>query len=268
MSARPPSEPLALRWLRVVGRGTLGSMQKVGSMALFVSRVCFISPFELFRRFRLCMRQVYAIGVRTLAIISVAGFFVGMVLGLQGYHTLVKFNAEESIGVVVALSLLRELAPVIGALLFAGRAGSSLTSEIALMRATEQISAIEMMAVDPYRYIYATRFIGAMISLPLLVCIFILAGIIGAYAIVVGFLSVDVGAFWGQMQSAVVWQDDVAQGLIKSVVFAFVIASIAVYEGVFATPTAQGMSDATTRTVVTSSLATLAFDFLITAFLI
>ncbi|MCA8836403.1 MAG: lipid asymmetry maintenance ABC transporter permease subunit MlaE [Gammaproteobacteria bacterium] len=262
---------LAPAWLRAValmGRVTIRVVRRIGAMTVFIARVSAVSVPEVVRRFGLFIRQIYAIGVRTLVITAVAGFFVGMVLGLQGYHTLVKFNAEESLGVLVALSLLRELAPVISALLYAGRAGSALTSEIALMRATEQISAIEMMAVDPYRYIYAPRFAGGMVSLPILTVIFIFAGISGGYLIAVEFLGVDSGAFWGQMQQAVVWQVDLVQGLIKSVVFAFLINWIAIYEGANASPTAVGMSDATTRTVVSASLATLAFDFLITAFLI
>jgi phospholipid/cholesterol/gamma-HCH transport system permease protein len=205
------------------------------------------------------------VGVLTLLIILVSGFFVGMVLGLQGYNTLSDFGAEESLGVMVALSLVRELGPVVTALLFAGRAGSALTAEIGLMKATEQLSGMEMMAVDPMRRVIAPRFLAGFISMPLLAAIFSLVGVYGGYFVGVGLLGVDDGAFWSQMQDRVELHDDILNGVIKSFVFGFVAAWIAVFEGYDAVPTSEGVSRATTRTVVHTSLTVLGLDFILTA---
>jgi phospholipid/cholesterol/gamma-HCH transport system permease protein len=188
-----------------------------------------------------------------------------MVLGLQGYNTLVKFGAEESLGVLVSLSLVRELGPVVAALLFAGRAGSALTAEIGLMKATEQLSGMEMMAVDPVQRVIAPRFLAAFLSMPLLAAIFSAVGIYGGYLLGVVVLGVDDGAYWGQMQDAVDLRDDIYNGVIKSIVFGFVAGWIALFEGYDAIPTAEGVSRATTRTVVHTSLAVLGLDFVLTA---
>jgi len=203
--------------------------------------------------------------VLTLPIILVSGLFVGMVMGLQGYNTLVDFGAEDSLGVMVALSLVRELGPVVAALLFAGRAGSALTAEIGLMKATEQLSGMEMMAVDPIQRVVTPRFLASFITLPLLAAIFSSIGIYGGYIVGVELLGVDDGAFWAQMQDKVDLRGDVYNGIIKSIVFGFVAGWIALYEGYDAVPTAAGVSRATTRTVVHTSLVVLGLDFVLTA---
>ncbi len=203
----------------------------------------------------------------SLTIILVSGLFVGMVLGLQGYDTLVRYGSAEALGVLVALSLVRELGPVVAALLFASRAGSAITAEIGLMKATEQIDAMEMMAVDPIARVVAPRFWGGVLSMPLLAALFSAVGILGGYLVGVVFIGVDVGQFWSQMQSAVDFRNDVINGVIKSVVFGIAVTWIAVFEGYEAPPTAEGVSRATTRTVVTSALVILALDFVLTAFM-
>ncbi|MEX2241817.1 MAG: lipid asymmetry maintenance ABC transporter permease subunit MlaE, partial [Burkholderiales bacterium] len=218
-----------------------------------------------FRRFRLTLREIYFAGVLSLIIILVSGLFVGMVLGLQGYDTLQRFGASESLGVLVALSLVRELGPVVAGLLFASRAGSAITAEIGLMKATEQLSAMEMMAVDPIARVVAPRFWGGVLSMPLLAALFSAMGIFGGYLVGVVLIGVDEGAFWSQMQAAVDVRNDILNGVIKSVVFGVAVTLIAVFEGYDAVPTAEGVSGATTRTVVTSSLAILALDFVLTA---
>ena len=204
----------------------------------------------------------------SLIIIVVSGLFVGMVLALQGYETLQAYGAEESLGVLVALSLVRELGPVVSGLLFASRAGSAITAEIGLMKATEQISAMEMMAVNPIARVVAPRFWGGVISMPLLACIFSAMGIFGAYVVGVVLIGVDVGAFWSQMEAAVDFRYDILNGVIKSFVFGIAVAAIATYEGFDAPPTAEGVSGATTRTVVSSSLAILALDLILTGFML
>jgi len=213
----------------------------------------------------LIIQQLYSVGVLSLIIIVVSGFFVGMVMGLQGYNTLVDFGAEESLGVMVALSLVRELGPVVTALLFAGRAGSALTAEIGLMKATEQLSAMEMMAVDPIRRVLTPRFLAGFISMPLLAAMFSAVGVLGGFFVGVGLLGVDDGAYWSQMQASVDVYDDIYNGVIKSLVFGLVVTWIAVFEGYDAIPTSEGVSRATTRTVVHSSLAVLGLDFILTA---
>lgn len=213
----------------------------------------------------LLLSQLYNVGVLSLVIVLVSGLFIGMVLALQGYTILVGYGAEASLGPMVALSLLRELGPVVAALLFAGRAGSALTAEIGLMKATEQLSSLEMMAVDPLRRVIAPRFWAGFISLPLLAAIFSAVGILGAHLVGVDWLGVDSGTFWSVMQAQVDLQDDIFNGIIKSIVFAFVVTWIAVFKGYDCEPTSEGISRATTSTVVQSSLLVLGLDFILTA---
>jgi phospholipid/cholesterol/gamma-HCH transport system permease protein len=203
--------------------------------------------------------------VLSLVIILVSGLFVGMVLGLQGYDTLVRYGSSDALGVLVSLSLVRELGPVVAGLLFASRAGSAITAEIGLMKATEQLSAMEMMAVDPIARVVAPRFWGGVISMPLLAALFSAMGVFGGYLVGVRLIGVDEGSFWSQMQAAVDFRQDILNGFIKSFVFGVAVTWIAVFEGYDAPPTAEGVSGATTRTVVTSSLAILALDFVLTA---
>ncbi|MGB5398217.1 MAG: lipid asymmetry maintenance ABC transporter permease subunit MlaE, partial [Gammaproteobacteria bacterium] len=219
----------------------------------------------MLRRPSLLIKQLYSVGVQTLIIIIVAGLFVGMVMGLQSYYALVDFGAEDSVSVMVVLSLLRELSPVVTALLFAGRAGSALTAEIGLMKATEQLSGMEMMAVNPVERVVAPRFLAGFISMPLLTAIFSAVGVMGAYLVAVELLGLDSGAFWSQAQAKVDLYDDLGNGMIKSLVFGFVVAWIAVFEGYDCIPTSEGLGQATTRTVVYSSLAILGLDFILTA---
>ena len=247
-----------------LGRWALDYWQRLGRASLFLVQVLAATPAVLPRP-RLLLQQVWSVGVLSLLIIVVSGTFVGMVLGLQGYNTLVDFGAEESLGVVVSLSLVRELGPVVSALLFAGRAGSALTAEIGLMKATEQLDGMEMMAVDPLRRVVAPRFLAGLLSMPLLAAVFSALGVMGGYFVGVGLLGVDDGAFWSQMQSKVDFYDDVMNGVIKSVVFGFAVTWIAVFEGYDSVPTSDGVSSATTRTVVHASLAVLGLDFVLTA---
>ena len=250
--------------LRRLGRSGLSYFERLGRAHIFLLYVLAGFP-DLVLRFRLVIAQVWSVGVLSLIIIVVSGLFVGMVLGLQGYNTLVDFGAEESLGVVVALSLVRELGPVVSALLFAGRAGSALTAEIGLMKATEQLAGMEMMAVDPLRRVVAPRFLAGIIAMPLLAAIFSAVGVLGGYFVGVGLLGVDDGAFWSQMQAKVDLYDDVYNGAIKSIVFGVVVTWIAVFEGYDTVPTSEGVSRATTRAVVHSALAVLGLDFVLTA---
>ncbi len=250
--------------LRQFGRTALTFFERLGRGTIFILYVLVGIP-ALVLRPGLVVAQVWSVGVRSLVITVVSGVFVGMVLGLQGYNTLVDFGAEESLGVLVALSLVRELGPVVAALLFAGRAGSALTAEIGLMKATQQLDGKEMMAVDPLRRVVAPRFVAGVISMPLLAAMFSAVGVFGGYFVGVGLLGVDEGAFWSQMQSAVDVNDDILNGVIKSVAFGVVITWIAVFEGYDTVPTSEGVSAATTRTVVHSSLAVLGLDFVLTA---
>lgn len=213
----------------------------------------------------LLMRQLYSIGVLSLVIVVVSGLFIGMVLGLQGYTILSDYGSEQAIGQMVALTLVRELGPVVTALLFAGRAGSALTAEIGLMKATEQLSSMEMMGVDPLRRVVAPRFWAGFISMPLLAVIFSVVGVWGGMLVGVEWLGVFEGAFWSSMQSSVSFTEDVMNGVIKSVVFGFVCTWIAVFQGYDCVPTSAGISSATTKTVVYSSLAVLGLDFVLTA---
>lgn len=240
-------------------------LRTFGALQLFFCRLVLAVPRVLKRRFRLVVRQVYNSGALSLAIIMICGFFVGAVLGLQGYRNLVKFGSEDALGAVVALSLIQELGPVVTALLFAGRAGTSLASEIGLMRATDQLSAMEMMAVDPLPRVVVPRFIGGVVAMPFLSAIFIGIGLFGAYLVGVELYGVDVGAFWSQMRDNV-QSSDIAESVTKSIVFGLATTLLAVWEGYNAIPTAEGVGRATTRTVVISSIVILVFDFVITAF--
>jgi phospholipid/cholesterol/gamma-HCH transport system permease protein len=247
-----------------LGRRALAFFERLGRGHLLLLALLWRQP-ALLPRFGLVIQQVYSVGVLSLLIILVSGLFVGMVLGLQGYNILVDFGAEESLGTVVSLTLIRELGPVVTALLFAGRAGSALTAEVGLMKATEQLSGMEMMAVDPIKRVLAPRFLAGVISMPLLAAIFSAVGILGGYMVGVGLLGVDEGAYWSQMQASVEFYEDVLNGIIKSVVFGVVATWIAVFEGFDAVPTSEGVSRATTRTVVHTSLAVLGLDFILTA---
>jgi phospholipid/cholesterol/gamma-HCH transport system permease protein len=240
--------------------------EKCGRFTLFTARLCAVTPRALLRP-RLLVEQVHNSGALSLVIIMLSGLFVGMVLGLQGFDVLRRFGSTESLGSAVALGLLRELGPVVTALLFAGRAGTALTSEIGLMSATDQLAAMEMMAVDPVRRVCAPRFIGGVIAMPLLAAIFGMAGIFGGQLVGVTQMGVDAGQFWSQMRSAVELRD-ITEGVIKSVAFGLACSAIAVYEGYYAVPTAEGVGRATTRTVVTSSVAVLVLDYMLTAVLL
>lgn len=238
-----------------------------GAAMLFLLRLLAGTPRALLRP-RLILAQIYAAGARSLVLIMIAGLFVGMVLGLQMYDTLGTFGAESSLGTVVVLSLTRELGPVVTALLFAGRAGTALASEIGLMRATDQLSGMEMMAVDPLRYVVIPRFLGGFISLPLLAAIFSAVGILGAWLVAVPVKGMDVGTFWEPMRGIVDVYEDVTGGIIKTIFFGIAASLLAVREGYQAYPTAEGVSRATTRTVVMTAVAVLALDFLLTAIII
>ncbi len=255
---------MILSVIQNLGQKGLDFFQRLGRGHLLFVQILAGIP-GLIPRFGLVIQQVFSVGVLSMVIIVVSGLFVGMVLGLQGYNTLVDFGAEESLGVVVSLSLVRELGPVVTALLFAGRAGSALTAEIGLMKATEQLSAMEMMAVDPVRRVLAPRFLAGFISMPLLAAIFSAVGVLGGYFVGVGLLGVDEGSYWSQMQAKVDLYNDIYNGVIKSLVFGIVVTWIALFEGSDAIPTSEGVSRATTRTVVHSSLAVLGLDFILTA---
>ncbi len=250
--------------LHNLGSVGLGFFERLGRANLFLLQVLGRLGTLLLRP-GLVVAQLYSVGVLSLQIIVISGLNVGMVLGLQMYNTLVDFGAEQSLGQVVALSLVRELGPVVSALLFAGRAGSALTAEIGLMKATEQLSGMEMMAVDPLKRVVAPRFLAGLISLPLLAAVFSAVGVLGGYFVGVGLLGVDDGAFWSQMQAKVDFREDVMNGVIKTVVFGFVATWIAVFEGYDAVPNTEGVSRATTRTVVHTAFAVLGLDFILTA---
>jgi phospholipid/cholesterol/gamma-HCH transport system permease protein len=255
-----------LHVLRRVGSRTLTIIAWLGYATRFSVAVVRETP-AAFSRLNLTLREIYFSGVLSLVIILVSGLFVGMVLALQGYDVLQRYGAAESLGVLVALSLVRELGPVVAGLLFASRAGSAITAEIGLMKATEQLSAMEMMAVDPMARVVAPRFWGGMISMPLLAALFSTLGVFGAYLVGVKLIGIDAGAFWGNMQAGVDFRYDIVNGVIKSIVFGVAVSLIAVFEGYDAKPTAEGVSTATTRTVVESSLAILGLDFVLTVFM-
>ncbi len=252
------------RTLRRLGSRTVNTLWRMGVATRFFG-LTLLHSGTAFRRPQLILKEIFSTGVLSLIIIVVSGLFVGMVLGLQGYQTLQTYGSEEALGILVALSLVRELGPVVAALLFASRAGSAITAEIGLMKATEQLAAMEMMAVDPVARVVAPKFWGAVISMPLLAAMFSAMGIFGGYLVGVVLIGVDEGSFWSQMQAAVDVREDVMNGVIKSVVFGVAVTIIALFEGYDAPPTAEGVSRATTRTVVTSSLAILALDFVLTA---
>lgn len=237
-----------------------------GAMARFLGRLLMLAPGG-FMRPRLLVDQVYNAGALSLVIVMTSGLFVGMIMGLQGYDLLQRIGSEDSLGVGAALTILRELGPMVTALLFAGRAGTSLASEIGLMRATDQLSALEIMAVDPMKRVVLPRFLGGVISMPLLTAIFVMVSLFGVQLIGVQFFGIDQGQFWSQMRSAVEL-DDIREGLIKGLVFGVACSLIAVFEGYNAEPTAEGVGRATTRTVVTSSVATLVLDYIVTAILL
>jgi len=239
------------------------ALARIGAVALFLLRTLAACGPALARP-RLVAAQIYNCGARSLVIIMLCGLFVGMVLGLQGYQLLARFGSESALGVAATLGLLKELGPVVTALLFAGRAGTSLTSEIGLMRATDQLTAMQMMAVDPMRRVIAPRFLGGLIAMPLLAAVFNLIGIFGSQLVGVTLMGVDQGTFWSQMQNAVELRD-VMEGIVKSIAFGVICSLLAVYEGYNAVPTAEGVGLATTRTVVTSSVMTLLVDYLLTA---
>ena len=242
------------------------SLAQLGAAGLFLFAILGAIPGSL-RHFRETVRQVWFVGAMSLVIIMTCGLFVGMVLSLQLYYTLSIFGGTAALGTVVALSLFRELGPVVTALLFAGRAGTSITAEIGLMRATDQLSAMEMMAVDPLSYVIAPRFLAGIVAMPLLACVFNALGILGAHLVGVSWLGLDNGTFWGNMTASVdVWKD-VVNGVVKSTVFGAVIALIATFQGYTTPPTSEGVAYATTRTVVSSSIVVLALDFVMTAFL-
>ena len=254
------------RLLRAMGARTVDGIWRLGFATRFFLAILARSGTS-FARFQLTIREVFSTGVLSLIIILVSGFFVGLVLGLQGYETLQRYGSSEALGVLVALSLVRELGPVVAGLLFASRAGSALTAEIGLMKTTEQLKAMDMMAVDPIARVVAPRFWGGVISMPLLAALFSTMGVFGAWFIGVVFIGVDDGAFWSQMQASVDFRYDIVNGVIKSVVFGFAVALIAVFEGYDSAPTAEGVSRAITRTVVNSALAILALDFVLTSFM-
>lgn len=252
--------------VRGIGSHAIDALWRLGYATRFLGLTITHSG-TCVRRPRLVVREVYYTGVLSLVIIMVSGLFVGMVLGFQGYQTLTTYGSESALGVLVALSLVRELGPVVSALLFASRAGSAVTAEVGLMKATEQLAAMEMMAVDPIARVMAPRFWAGVISMPLLAAMFSAMGVFGGYLVGVVLIGVDQGTFWSQMQAAVDVREDVLNGVIKSCVFGVAISWIAVFEGYDAPPTAEGVSGATTRTVVTSSLAVLGLDFIMTAFM-
>lgn len=247
-----------------LGAVSLDILRALGHHAAFFVELMRALPAAL-RRFFLVVAQIHAIGNYSLVIIVASGMAVGFVLGLQGYYTLSRYGAAESLGLLVALSLVRELGPVVTALLYAGRAGTSLTAEIGLMKAGEQLAAMEMMAIDPKQRVLAPRFVGGIIAMPLLAALFSAVGIFGGYVVGVLLIGIDAGQFWSQMQGGVDVLDDVGNGIVKSFVFGVACTFVALYQGYEAQPTPEGVAQATTRTVVISSLAVLLLDFVLTA---
>jgi phospholipid/cholesterol/gamma-HCH transport system permease protein len=252
--------------IQLLGHKAVDIVISVGKASRFMTTMI-LQTAICWRRPNLLIKEVYFVGVLSLVIIIVSGLFVGLVMGLQMYETLKRFGSGSIVGMVVALSLVRELGPVLSALLISSRAGSAVTAEIGLMKATEQLSAMEMMAIQPVSRVVVPRFWAGVISVPLLTSIFNVMGIFGGYLVAVQFIGVDEGLFWSQMQEAVNFRIDVVNGFIKSVIFGFAIMLIAVFQGYYSEPTAEGVSTATTRTVVTSALAILSLDFVLTAFM-
>lgn len=253
-----------IEFIQRTGRNALDFTSALGRSGIFLLRAFFGQALTL-SGIKLLVTQIYKVGVLSLIIIVVSGLFIGMVLGLQGYNILIDYGSEEAVGQMIALTLVRELGPVVTALLFAGRAGSALTAEIGLMKATEQLSSLEMMGVDPLKRIIAPRLWAGFISLPILAAIFSMVGIFGGMLVSVDWLGVFEGSYWSNMQSSVEFVDDVMNGMIKAVVFGLVCSWIAVFQGYDSMPTSEGISIATTKTVVYSSLAVLGLDFVLTA---
>ncbi len=252
--------------VRAIGHRANDGLVRLGFAARFFVMVLVYSG-QSFRRLHLTLREIYFSGFQSLLIILVSGLFIGMVLGMQGYETLQRYGSADALGILVALSLTRELGPVVAALLFASRAGSSITAEIGLMKATEQLTAMDMMAVNPIARVVAPKFWGGVISMPLLAALFSAIGVFGGYLVGVVLIGVDEGAFWSQMQGSVDFRYDVWNGVVKSFVFGVAVSLIAVFEGYDAVPTAEGVSASIKRTVVYSALAILALDFVLTSFM-
>ncbi|MBM7061576.1 lipid asymmetry maintenance ABC transporter permease subunit MlaE [Pseudomonas sp. UL073] len=253
-----------LERIRLLGRAGIDVVASLGKSTIFLLRALF-GGGNTGNAMQLLIKQLYAVGVLSLVIIVVSGIFIGMVLALQGFNILKSYGSEQAVGQMVALTLLRELGPVVSALLFAGRAGSALTAEIGNMKSTEQLSSLSMIGVDPLKYIIAPRLWAGFISLPLLTLIFCVVGIWGGAMVAIDWLGVYAGSYWGNMQNSVSFADDVLNGVIKSVVFALVVTWIAVFQGYDCDPTSEGISRATTKTVVYASLAVLGLDFILTA---
>jgi len=249
--------------IRELWSSLIETLRSLGAVTRFLLRLIAQSP-RAFLRFDLIVQQIFNSGALSLVIIMLSGLFVGMVLGLQGFQLLERFGSEEALGTAATIGLVKELGPVITALLFAGRAGTALASELGLMRATDQLSAMEMMAVDPIQRVVVPRFLGGIITMPLLAAIFSLIGIYGAQLVGVQIMGVDSGSFWSQMRAGVDLRD-ISEGIVKSCIFGVACSLIAVYEGYYATPTAEGVGRATTRTVVTSAVVVLFLDYLLTA---
>ena len=254
-------------WIEKLGRSGILFCERVGRSGLFLLRTVIRRP-RIVRLFPLIVEQIYAVGVLSTIIIVLSSLFLGMVLALQGYNILERFGAVEQLGQLVALSVVRELGPVIGGLLFVGRAGSALTAEIGLMQTTEQLVSMEMMAVDPLWRVIAPRFWAGVISMPILIAIFCVVAVFGSYLVGVEWLGVDGGQFWSNMQAAVKFREDIMNGIIKSLAFGVVTTWVAVYQGYYSMPTAAGMGRATTKTVVYGSLAVLGIDFILTSFMV
>lgn len=250
-----------------LGKASLYFCKQIGISGVFLLRIIFRRP-HIIKLFPLLVEQIYCVGVLSVVIIVVSGLFIGMVLALQGYNILQRFGSVAQLGQLVALSVVRELGPVIGGLLFAGRAGSALTAEIGLMQTTEQLASMEMMAVDPLWRVIAPRFWAGVISMPILIAIFCITAIFGSYLVGVDWLGVDAGQFWSNMQASVDFRTDIINGIIKGLLFGIVITWVAVYQGYYTIPTALGISRATTKTVVYGSLAVLGLDFILTSFML
>ena len=255
---------MIINFINTLGHSAIHFCRNLGKAGIMLFQALVGKP-QFRKHFPLLIKQLYVLGVQSLLIIMLSGLFIGMVLGLQGYVVLVDFSAETSLGQLVALSLLRELGPVVTALLFAGRAGSALTAEIGLMKATEQLSSLEMMAIDPLRRVISPRFWAGVISMPILAIIFTAIGIWGGSLVGVDWKGVDAGSFWSVMQNSVQWGYDIFNGLIKSICFAITVVWIALFNGYNCIPTSEGISKATTSTVVDASLAVLGLDFILTA---
>jgi phospholipid/cholesterol/gamma-HCH transport system permease protein len=256
-----------IAWVEKLGRWGITFCRHIGVSGIFLVRTILHRP-KIYKLFPLIVEQIYVVGVLSLLIILFSSLFIGMVLALQGYSILERFGSVSQLGQMVALSVTRELGPVIGGLLFAGRAGSALTAEIGLMQATEQLASMEMMAVDPLWRVIAPRFWAGVISMPVLTAIFCITAVFGGYLVGVDWLGVDAGQFWSNMQASVDFHKDVLNGIYKGLVFGVVTTWIAVYQGYYTVPTAMGISRSTTRCVVYSSLAILGLDFILTSFML